>query len=346
MLLSLALSPFLYADDDASLHTTPGPPPSAPVARGLATHNGDSVSAASDASSPALCRPTVPLCVFPAHPSPHFLSPSVLHTPPDVPAPLYMPQPHYPRLPLPVPVHPLPHAHGRPPDADATVRRDLTSPASPSRPSVRYAAGDTRRENGRASAHPSRGRVQDTRRAARVTPARQTARAHRPMDVAALPAQRARPAPSPVIRVRGTCRTTHREIRRIAGLAARCAHPPVACRLPLPDAADSIDGPTVRHPAERSREAAVRPHPCQTRVLHSRGVLLLLASAKRASPLPYANPICAHVRPVTLSTRARIPSQRVAPAEYHRHLEFLSACVPVRLACERRAAGSYMYEAE
>ncbi|OSX55708.1 hypothetical protein POSPLADRAFT_1114724, partial [Postia placenta MAD-698-R-SB12] len=276
MPLSLALSPFLYADDDASLHPTPGPPPSTPVARGLATHNGDSVSAASDASSPALCRPTVPLCVFPAHPSPHFLSPSVLHTPPDVPAPLYMPQPHYPRLPLPVPVHPLPHAHGRPPDADATRQTR----------GGRYAARDTRRENGRASAYPSRGRVQDTRRAARVTPARQTARAHRPMDVAALPALRARPASSPVIRVRGTCRKTHREIRRIADLAARCAHPPVACRLPLPDAADSIDGPTVRHPAERSREAAVRPHPCQTRVLHSRGVLLLLASAKRASPLP------------------------------------------------------------
>ncbi|OSX56928.1 hypothetical protein POSPLADRAFT_1062084 [Postia placenta MAD-698-R-SB12] len=89
---------------------------------------------------------------------PHSISssPFALLTPPDVSTPPYQPQAQYPCLPHPVLVHPLPRLHGHPPDAGATVRRDLVSPASPSRPSVRYAAGDTRWEDGRASAHPSR----------------------------------------------------------------------------------------------------------------------------------------------------------------------------------------------
>lgn len=56
------------------------------------------------------------------------------------------------------------------------------------------------------------------------------------------------------------------------------------------------------------REAAVRPHPCRTRVLHSHSVLLSLASAKRVRPLRYAQSICAHTCPVTLSTGVRMSS--------------------------------------
>lgn len=91
----------------------------------------------------------------------------------------------------------------------------------------------------------------------------------------------------------------------------------------------------------QSREAAVRPHPCRTRVLHSCGARLSLALAKRASPLLYAYSICAYARPVTLSTGVHIPSQRVADADFHCRTVFPSERVPVRLACERRAAGSY-----
>lgn len=51
---------------------------------------------------------------------------------------------------------PLSCSHGHSPHADVRIRRELASPASPSRPTIRYAAQDTRWENRRASPHPSR----------------------------------------------------------------------------------------------------------------------------------------------------------------------------------------------
>ncbi|KAF9803421.1 hypothetical protein IEO21_09700 [Rhodonia placenta] len=294
--------------------------------------------------APCTSRPFLRACFLPV-PRPISSSLSALLTAFDAPAPPCTSRIHYSRLPLPV------HASTSVAFARMlpTCGSESLSRARVSRVSLatqhqirgaRYAVG----EWPRVTLPLTPGRVQETRRAARPTSVRQTARAHRHMGVAALPAPRARPAPSLVANARGTRRKTRRGIRRIAGLHAACCLPSAVSRQPPANAVDRAEGPPVRRPAERghtqSREGPQRTLVERARFTHhARGGLLSLGSATRARPLPYACAICAHARYCPLvDGRAHALPARGA----RRRPLSLGVLIRVR-ACavsrERRAAG-------